>query len=1013
MLERINVCFQEAANGNTKSQKYLRRVVFLACIKNFFAQDGMIDGKNQLFVFKGFPKDFYFSLNNIYGKIKHFSGEWNGEYPFEVKKVNLLLKYFFTASGACWCFYEEFEALRRVLKGDFSVYEGKIIIVGNDIFGESEHTHGIRFFESIRRAAPDFDERVISEAQRITLDELNEITNNLLNGKLNHQNFCIDAAVENVMNLQSLNSLGYYYHVKFFAQKIQIHDDENKYLPLLQRYWGNDAQFRKQKYYSDPLHGNKAAEISQGRIISEIIAQSLSASSGKSYSDIIVTAPTGAGKSIFFQIPGIYFHENNGVTIIVTPLVALMADQVNELRKRGINFATFINSTITWDERNRRISDIQNGICSIVYFSPELLTASGDIRNIIGERKISLFVVDEAHLVTTWGREFRVDYIFLGDFIRGLRNEKNNNQRFPTLCLTATAVYGGVNDVIFELQDILKLQHSIIHLGYVCRENITFEIRQANENANKDELAIQAILNYAQNHTKAIIYFPYASQVKRLYDSITRQNPEIEIYQYYGNLENVGRDNAYNNFKDSNSAIMLATKAFGMGINIGDIESVYHYAPSGTLADYVQEIGRAARTLEEGFAVTDYRQNDMRFGNFLWNSNSLRHYQLHEMAKKLFSLYERKGKNFLVSSETFEYIFSDEKDGDRMANKVKRALLLLRDGTNAIQISPTRLQQYQYITVPPTIEENFRSTYGSYSVQMNDGDSQQIFKIDLVRLWEDQFGSMNFQDFKNNFFDGELFPFEFAQKDNIDKVIRIAINYNRNYDNVKTILLAQNGLASVIRSSFNQIRYHNPLHFAPFHFNDFEEIFREKYNTPISHDHIKMMFDLFCYDPNASEKLQSWKIVERSRSNEGEETIYMLRRFANHVFNTLTNYINNAIPNQNENSDCCVVYRQWQFAQGFLFFASLLQILGLASYEINGGKKDQLSLAITNPALLRQIAKGSFYQNQKLDDIEEGHQNAVCVMKQFFESNFENNSERWKFIENYFLGMNVSTPVSI
>ena len=997
MPEKITVCFQEAANGNREAQEYLRRAVFIACIKRFFAQDGIIDGGNQLFVFRGFPKDFYFALERLYGEIQHFSGEWNGEYPdANNQNVNLLLKYFFNASGIRWCFYEEFEAVRRVLQGDFSIYEGRIVTVANDILIENTNAQEIRFFENIKRAVPVFDENVISEAKRITLDELDEITMNLLNGKLNYQNFCIDAEPENIRNLLSLNSLGYYYHVNFFAQKAQIADDKNEYLPLLQKYWGKDAQFRKQKYYSDPLHSNETTEISQGCIISEIIAQSLAASSGESYSDVIVTAPTGAGKSIFFQIPGIYFHGNNEVTIVVTPLVDFMSEQVTELREHGINFATFINSAITFDERNQRISNIQSGVYSIVYLSPELLITSVEISNIIGERRIALFVIDEAHLVTTWGSEFRADYIFLRDFIKRLRR----NQRFPILCLTETAVYDGVNDTILEIQNVLNLQHSIIHFGYVRRENIQFEIRNADENADKRQLTEQAILNYAQNRTKAIIYFQYDKQVEDMYVSITQAHPEIVVYRYYDALNSMEKEIAKNNFKNSQIAIMLATKALGTNINIDNIKGVYHYAPSGTLADYIQEIGRAARTLENVLAVTDYRQADMNYTSLSWNSSIVKSHQLHEIAKKLFSMYQSKGEEFSVSPESFEYIFTDENDSDKIGDKVKQALLLLRDDTNAIRVSPSRyMRQYSYVEVSPQIENGFINRYSRpYCMRMRDVEPSHIFRVNTTKLYAERFQTMNFGDFSKQFRDGTLFPFA---NNTVNKVMRIAITYNGLYTDIRQTFLS---LAAVIQDSFREIV--NRFGDQPFHFSDFKEIFRRRYNAPISDERIRMMFDIFCCDDGGFLGIMpQWKFIKGS----SETDIYNrepMRMFQNVIADFLIHRIDDARPYQH-GARMRVVYKPCIQAKPYQFLASLLQIFGLASYEITGGENNQLSIEITEPDLLRQIAEASLYRSTTLHETWIKHESAVRVMEQFFGGDFENNSDRWKFIENYFLGRDV------
>ena len=139
-------------------------------------------------------------------------------------------------------------------------------------------------------------------------------------------------------------------------------------------------------------------------------------------------------------------------------------------------------------------------------------------------------------------------------------------------------------------------------------------------------------------------------------------------------MEKFEKNESVIRFKESDLSIRLATKAFGMGINIPDVEVVYHYAPTGTLADYVQEIGRAARKLPKGYAMTDYLRNDMNYASVLWGLSGLRHYQIKAIMKKLYNLYVQKNnRNILISPEVFGFIF----DTRSIDNKAKRGLMLL------------------------------------------------------------------------------------------------------------------------------------------------------------------------------------------------------------------------------------------------------------------------------------------------------------------------------------------------
>lgn len=187
----------------------------------------------------------------------------------------------------------------------------------------------------------------------------------------------------------------------------------------------------------------------------DIVLQANAALEGKDFRDIFVTSPTGAGKSIMFQIPAVYlaekYKENKPLTIVISPLIGLMNDQVYNLQNKDITFSATINSEISPVEKMNIITKIQNGEISILYVSPETLLSRSDIKMLIGDRKVGLLVIDEAHIVTTWGKSFRSDYWYLGNYIQKLRKK----MKFPIATFTATAIYGGVEDMYSETRDSL------------------------------------------------------------------------------------------------------------------------------------------------------------------------------------------------------------------------------------------------------------------------------------------------------------------------------------------------------------------------------------------------------------------------------------------------------------------------------------------------------------------------------------------------------------------------------
>ncbi|NLB80349.1 MAG: ATP-dependent DNA helicase RecQ, partial [Clostridiaceae bacterium] len=729
---------------------------------------------NTILVCQGFPSPFYEALSS-WG-IRHFSGDWNGTYPeYDSISGKKLLPKLMASQGLCWAFYEELIALTDLLT-DFSVYGGDIIIVKNNLFDgyyplaqRVDASKVISAFENEKSSQDDAcifhfysdyrtegAELLVSYVNKhypidITievkeLDFYNPHAEEILSVEDGSQSLveiaisalpekkCLlqKGAISNIQflvmgdnspsfqsELSALNTLGAHFGVSFSTSGVRerAHNAGGEYLPILRKYWGNDADFRTHPFYKNPATGSETVDISQGAIINDIIHQCNGAmdESNAQYSDVIVTAPTGAGKSIFFQIPGIYLQEHsstNAITLVVCPLVALMIDQVKELNDRGIEYATYINSALTYEERQSRLDGIKTGRYSIVYLSPELLLAY-DIHSLIGERRIGLLVVDEAHLVTSWGRDFRVDYWFLGDYIEKIRRGsyyKKAEASFPILCLTATAVFGGRDDVIGDLQNSLHLTcySNHMYIGYVRRNNIEFRIRHPKKEKKSDKveklaLATTAISAYVEKKEKTIAYFPYKSQIEDVRTKLISDYPKhiSDVEKYYsGEMRSMEKDEAYSNFRETKSHVMLATKAFGMGVNIGDIMNVYHYAPTGTLADYVQEIGRAARKLSNGYAITDYLKSDMRYAQPLWGLSGLRHYQVKAIIKKLYSLYDaRKQRNLLFSPETFGYLF----DARSVDMKVKSGLMLLSTDLleqyhfKVIAVRPKNLFSTQYI----------------------------------------------------------------------------------------------------------------------------------------------------------------------------------------------------------------------------------------------------------------------------------------------------------------------------
>lgn len=247
---------------------------------------------------------------------------------------------------------------------------------------------------------------------------------------------------------------------------------------LLKSTYGYE-QFRNLEIYQDLSQGKDTLCISQGQLIENVICEAEKAHTGGVQPDnILLTAPTGAGKSLLFQLPAIYLgQEYNLLTIAVSPLKALIVDQVEGLQDLGYERVAYASSDLSPEQKMEVYRQVREGEIDLFYLSPELLL-SYDIKHFVGNRRVGMVVIDEAHTVTTWGKEFRVDYWFLGRYPNRLK--ESLGYTFPLFALTATAVWNpdGGNDMVFETIRSLQMEPCVLYVGTVKRRNIGFDIRQ-------------------------------------------------------------------------------------------------------------------------------------------------------------------------------------------------------------------------------------------------------------------------------------------------------------------------------------------------------------------------------------------------------------------------------------------------------------------------------------------------------------------------------------------------------
>jgi len=294
--------------------------------------------------------------------------------------------------------------------------------------------------------------------------------------------------------------------------------------------------------------------------------------------DAIVVMPTGSGKSLCYQLPAMMF---SGATLVVSPLIALMKDQVDALRARDLP-ATFINSSIAEREQWARIDALGRGQFKLVYVAPERFRSSRFLEA-LKSIQVSLFAVDEAHCISTWGHDFRPDYLRLKGVVQALSGTGGPTQ---TLALTATATPYVRSDIIQQL----GLTNPETFVSGFDRPNLTIDV----VHTEKEREKVARIKRLAKTHDgSGIIYAATRKAVEQVATQLRGQG--LSVSAYHAGMGDAMRVKAQEDFMTGRTQMIVATNAFGMGIDKADIRFVAHYQMPGSIEAYYQEIGRAGR----------------------------------------------------------------------------------------------------------------------------------------------------------------------------------------------------------------------------------------------------------------------------------------------------------------------------------------------------------------------------------------------------------------------------------
>lgn len=431
---------------------------------------------------------------------------------------------------------------------------------------------------------------------------------------------------------------------------------------------------------------------SVGRPLQEVIV-----AEAMGHANVLGILPTGTGKSVCYQVPALSLYDKTGaLTVVISPLVALMADQVQGMERAGISSAVTINGMLSMPERQDALDRVRLGQAAILLISPEQLR-SVSVRSVLAQREVGLWVLDEAHCVSKWGHDFRPDYRYIGRYIREFSCDA---APAPVLCLTATAKPEVVRDITEHFRERLGVALSLFD-GGATRTNLTFSVlATTKESKLGDILTVISDRLPADEKSGSVVYCATRKETERVADFLKRQGFAAE--HFHAGLTPDDKHSVQERFRVGDLRVIAATNAFGMGIDKPDIRLVVHADIPGSLENYLQEAGRAGRDRAAADCVLLYHSDDVERQFTLTARSRLERHEISAILKALRRMDEHTRNSGKVVATPGE-IVREEKDREFLRDsgtedtRVKTAVSWLEEAAlvsreeNRVQVFPSSL----------------------------------------------------------------------------------------------------------------------------------------------------------------------------------------------------------------------------------------------------------------------------------------------------------------------------------
>ena len=361
---------------------------------------------------------------------------------------------------------------------------------------------------------------------------------------------------------------------------------------------------------------------------------------------LLAIFPTGGGKSLTFQLPALIAGEaTKALTVVISPLQSLMKDQVENLEKRSIAEAVYINGLLSPIERQQAFERVMSGDVSLLYIAPEQLR-SKTLERALLSRTINRFVIDEAHCFSAWGQDFRIEYQYIGEFLRDIQHKKGLEKPIAVSCFTATARPKVISDIIdyFDRTNGIALEK---FTTTATRTNLRYTVLHR-DNKNEKYSTLRSLLQ--SKNCPSIVYVARTKSAEQIAEQL--RNDGLDARAFHGQMDTMIKVKNQEDFINNKVRIIVATSAFGMGVDKSDVGLVIHYDISDSLENYLQEAGRAGRDVHtEADCYVLYNDNDLNKHFILLNQTKLTLSEINQIWRAIKSLTKNRKTIFISPLE--------------------------------------------------------------------------------------------------------------------------------------------------------------------------------------------------------------------------------------------------------------------------------------------------------------------------------------------------------------------------